>query len=342
MLSGHRTPTSTPTSTPQITPIPPPSINKHPFSFISFNINGLVSPNSRFKIKYLKNIISLCRAQIVLLQETHCLPLSPSAHLLSSYLPHFSWFFSDLPLSGWGGNAIGIRKSFISPFSTVFQSFPPSSSSLLLSFIGRQGQPITVISSYRQKNDSSFTSTLQETLISNQGTLIWGGDLNANPHTPIFAEVSSSLLLNNSCTLVPESPSYFSGTTIDYVAIPATWTRANFSLCLPPPPLKDHSPLLFCPIKSSSFSPHPTPRINHKIFLSSHFSSLLKLKLSSPCAPMEEILSLSYNTAASLSCAPPQNLLSCGQNFLSPSFRRDHGTLNPSASLQVSSLLLMT
>jgi exonuclease III len=154
---GAPEPTNSPSSSTS------PSLTKSPpLPFISFNINGLNGPSSPFKIRYLINLAATSRCQFILLQETHTLGSSPAAHYLSSRLPHFSWFFANLPSSGWGGVAIGVHCSFISLTCPVYQWSPASASSILVCFVGRQGQIFSIISSYCQSQDSNFINDLVE------------------------------------------------------------------------------------------------------------------------------------------------------------------------------------
>lgn len=286
------------------TPPPQDLVSKHPFPFLSFNVNGLVGHLSRLKISYIKNIAALSKAQIILLQETHCSPSSTASHLVSSHLAHFVWFFSDLPPSGWGGVAVGIRRRFISPFSPIFQASSPSGSSLLTSFRARRGQQIIAMSSYRQKNNLVFMDEVRDLLLPHCSPVLWGGDLNASPHSPLFKQLSDVLMDCASCILVPDSPSYFSGSTIDFVSIPVQWVHSSFSLCLPPPLSRDHSPLVFCPVRTLGCVPHAVPRLNNLIFGSSRFSSLLKIRTSENPSTLDSLISTAYNIASSLFYAP--------------------------------------
>jgi len=120
----------------------------HPFSFISFNINGLSSSSSKLKLSCITSITSKCKIPIVILQETHTDPSSWEFSILSTFFPQFRWFGSPPPLTGWGGLAIGIRHSFLSPQPiTLFQTVDLSS--LAVFFTAKMGQEISIVSSYR-------------------------------------------------------------------------------------------------------------------------------------------------------------------------------------------------
>lgn len=180
----------------------------HPFSFISFNINGLSSSSSKVKLGCITSITSKCKIPIIILQETHTDPSSWEFSILSTFFPHFRWFGSPPPSTGWGGLAIGIRHSFLSPQPiALFQTI--DASSLGVFFTAKMGQEISIVSSYHSPRNNSFFSSLTETLAWCKGITVWGGDLNTTPESNLFTQVSSLLSQSDCSMLIPDKATHF-------------------------------------------------------------------------------------------------------------------------------------
>lgn len=242
-----------------------------PLSVISFNING-ISPSSSttIKVRNLSQIVRRNHVAVVVLQETHHDISHPHFNILLNWFPHFVWFTSSPPSIGWGGLAIGIRSSVLGVGPPLVEQCPDASS-LAVSFLGRLGQPFTVVSSYRNpRHTPHFLESLSRFTI--KGSLIWGGDINSAPLSPTFNRVSSWIDSHGASIKIPSSATFSSGSIIDFLAIPSSWpAEVGFVVC--PILLQDHAPLLYLRNQRSSTSSHPKSRIPASVFKSAAFHS---------------------------------------------------------------------
>jgi hypothetical protein len=118
----------------------------------------------------------------------------------------------------------------------------------------------------------------------------------------LVSSISHTLQQSSSCLLVPPSPTYYTGSIIDFVSIPLSWDLAPHTVFTPPPPSHDHSPIIFLPARRPPRDLHPVRRIHWEVFKSCRFTAAFKLKSTSLLNGTQEALALlAYNTAASIS-----------------------------------------